>query len=82
VLAALLLYSQTYEQFVVFFTAFFISNLIGYAYIVRNFTKPMLRESRLEYERQNDFFNLERLSILSDTCLEGGKSGAFSLAHS
>ena len=63
VLAALLLYSQTYEQFVVFFTAFFISNLIGYAYIVRNFTKPMLRESRLEYERQNDFFNLERLSI-------------------
>ena len=63
VLAALLLYSKTYEQFVFFFTAFFISNLIGYAYIARKFTRPMLRELRLEYEGRNDFFNLERLSI-------------------
>ena len=63
VVAILLLYSNTYEQFVLFITVFFITNLVGYAYISAKFTKPMLEESRIEYERNNELYSLERLAI-------------------
>ncbi len=63
VVAALLLYSQTFEQFVVFITLFFSTNFISYLYIVREFTRPMIEESRAEFMSQGDYFGIERIAI-------------------
>ena len=63
VVAALLLYSRTFEQFVAFITLFFTTNYISYRYIVREFTRPMIEESRAEYVARRDYFGIERIAI-------------------
>ena len=63
VLAALLLYSQTYEQFVLFFTLFFGLNLWGGNYINQQFSRPMIDKSRAQYATAGDHFGIERTRI-------------------
>jgi hypothetical protein len=63
IVAALLLYSRTFEQFVLFITVFYATCLVGYRYIVREFSRPMIEESRAAYSADNDHFGLERIAI-------------------
>jgi hypothetical protein len=63
IVAALLLYSRTFEQFVLFITLFFTTNYVSYRYIVREFTRPMLDESRAAYLAADDHFGIERIAI-------------------
>ena len=61
--AVLLLYAHTYEQFVTLIAIFFGLNIIGYLYIVRRFTIPMIEESRRLFLSTSDHVALERLEI-------------------
>lgn len=64
IVAAMLLYSPNYELFVAFLTIFFATNVIGYTYIVRSFSKPMFDASRTLYQKDNDHFGLEKLEAV------------------
>jgi hypothetical protein len=63
--AVLLLYAHTYEQFVTLIAIFFGLNVVGYLYIVKTFTIPMVEESRRAFAAASDHYALERLEIFT-----------------
>jgi hypothetical protein len=71
VVAALLLYSQSYVQFVIFLSIFYVTNLIGYAYITKYFTNPMLSVSRGVYDNDKDYIGREKLFVVSHYMVGG-----------
>jgi hypothetical protein len=64
IVAAMLLYSPNYELFVTFLTIFFATNVLGYTYIARSFSKPMFDASHALYEKDGDYFGLEKLAAV------------------
>ncbi|MEW6666791.1 MAG: hypothetical protein AB1512_16440 [Thermodesulfobacteriota bacterium] len=71
----LLCWVQNYRDFVLALALFWVINILGWRYIVMNFLRPAIRESRGVLEKAEGHLYLERISVV-DAYVNGGWQSA------